>query len=233
MTISALDTYLTKHFLNAAQFAAACGISVNELDDWIEWRLIPAPSYTVTESSSVSSFVFGEMAAHGSTSGRYFHPANQVWVDLARALVGRYTAGTTHQKLKARFAQNFQAALEDLNATTWRLRDSFDDNGSPIAVGLGDRTNSTWDHFLHGTFGLCVAEPLSEAAIARKEVLQEKLVWLSDDGARSEFRSAEAQEILDLIDAFAEATMPFSPVEYNISSRKRLVEDLRAAIGSA
>ncbi len=111
------------------------------------------------------------MATQGPTSGRYFHPANQVWVDLARELVGRYTVGTTHQKLKARFAQNFQAALEDLNATTLRLRDSFDDDGSPIAAGLGDLTSSAWDHFLRGTFGLCVAEPLSEAAIARKEVL--------------------------------------------------------------
>ncbi len=50
---------------------------------------------------------------------------------------------------------------------------------------------------------------------------------------RSDFRSAEVREILDLIDAFAEVTMPFSTVEYHISSRKRLVEDLRATIGSA
>lgn len=85
-----------------------------------------------------------------------------------------------------------------------------------------------WEHFLQGTFGLCVANPLSEEAIAWKEVLQEKLTTLSDNGARAVFSAPKAQAMLELIDAYAQSAMPFSPVEYSVSSRKRLVEDLRA-----
>jgi hypothetical protein len=98
------------------------------------------------------------------------------------------------------------------------------------AEGLRARVESTWEHFLLGTFGLCVADPSSEAAIARKEVLQEKLTMLSDNGAKNEFSEAEARALLELIDAYAQAAMPFSPIEYAVSSRKRLVEDLSARI---
>ena len=125
-----------------------------------------------------------------------------------------------------------QVALADLNATVWRLPDSFNESGLVIVAGLQARLESLWDHFLQGTFGLCVADPVSEAAIARKEVLQEKLIALSENGKKAAFSAAEAQPLLDLIDDYANSSMPFSPIEYPISSRKRLVEDLALRIKS-
>ena len=77
---------------------------------------------------------------------------------------------------------------------------------------------------------MCVAHPDCEAAIARKEVLQEKLVALTDNGSTSSYPNDKAQQILDLIDAFAQSAMPFSPVDYALSSRKRLVDDLRQRV---
>jgi len=178
-----LDIYLTAHFLDAPRFAASCGITVDELDELIQMRLVPAPSYTVTEAGTVSSFVFGTMESKGTVPGRYFHPVQVVWIDRARSVCATHGPHAAYQELKERFVRNFQAALASLNATTWRLMDSFNDDGSPISVGLDARTDSAWKHFLHGTFGLCVASPISEAAIARKEVLQEKLIQLSGDGS--------------------------------------------------
>jgi hypothetical protein len=231
--MSDLDTYLAKNYLNAEQFAATCEISTDEVAELIKGRLIPAPSYIVTESSTVRSHVFGEMEALGSTPGHYFHPANVVWVDIARRIISNPGHQSAYEELKERFVGNFQAALAELNATTWRLRDSFDDDGSSVADGLRARTDSAWEHFLHGTFGLCVANPISEAAIARKGVLQEKLGQLNENGFKAEFSQLETQVTLDLIDAYADSAMPFSPVEYHLSSRKRLVEDLRTRIKSA
>ena len=88
---------------------------------------------------------------------------------------------------------NCQLALADLNVTTWRLRDSFDDDGSLIADGLRTRIDSVWKHFIYGTFGLCVANPISEAAIARKEVLQEQLSYLYSTGIKTDFSELDAQ----------------------------------------
>jgi hypothetical protein len=225
-----LNNYLAKHYLNEAQLTAAAAIGIDELDALIDQRLVPAPSYVVTESGKVVTFVFGEMEASGSTPGRYFHPSQLVWIAKARHAVASGAAHDAEARLKARFTANFAAALATLNLTTWRLHDSFDDDGAPITDGLLTRTESAWKYFLNGTFAMCVANPISEEHIACKEILQEKLTQLSENGSKTMFSPQRARAMHELIDAYAAAAMFFSPVEYPLSSRKRLVEDLRANI---
>lgn len=227
-----LDNYLAQHYLNEAQLTTAAAISFDQLDTLIRSRLVPAPSYVITDGGKVSSFVFGEMDAPGSLPGRYFHPSQSVWIARAGDVVAG-AAPDAESSLKQRFTANFAAALATLNLTTWRLRDSFDEHGAPIADGLLTRTDSAWKYFLNGTFALCVANPISEAHIAYKEVLQEKLAQQSENGSKTVFSPQQAREMHALIDAYAAAAMPFSPVEYALSSRKRLVENLRANIQSA
>ena len=225
-----LDAYLARHFLDIERFAATCGISTDDLRELVRDRLIPGPSYVVSESA-LSSYVFGRMPAPGAIDGEYFHPAHATWGKRARDVVRDVGRSRAHDVLKQRFAANFEHALAELNASTWRLRDSFADDGALIAEGMHERVESAWDHFLHGTFGLCVANPVSEAAIARKEVLQEKLAALSET-AIADQTNEERRDLLMLIDAYAAAAMPFSPIEYHLSSRKRLVEDLSARVAA-
>ena len=151
-----------------------------------------------------------------------------MWIRLARNAIAPNAARGVEACLKERFVGRYAVALATLNLTTWRLRDSFHDNGAPIADGLQARTESAWTHFLNGTFALCVANPISEAHIAFKEVLQEKLTRQSENGSKTVFPLEQIQPMHELIDAYAAAAMPFSPIEYPLSSRKRLVEDLRA-----
>jgi hypothetical protein len=58
------------------------------------------------------------------------------------------------------------------NSTTRTIRATADDAGTPIFTGLAARLDSAWMHYLSGTFGFCVANPVSEAQIAYMEVLQ-------------------------------------------------------------
>ena len=229
--MSELNHYLSNHFLNAENFASLCEISVSELDQLIQNELVPAPSYVVTDSSTVRSYVFGEMGAPQSTPGQDYHPANAVWDARARPEIVPPGAGPAAKELRETFVSNFRTALDSLNRTTLRLHDSFMEDGSPIAVGIKARTDIVWEHFLQGTFGLCVANPVSEAAIAQKEIFQEKLGQLKDDKPWADYTPGEARCILELVDAFEGSSMPFSPVEYHLSSRKSLVDDVRAELG--
>ncbi|MDO8047267.1 DUF6058 family natural product biosynthesis protein [Janthinobacterium sp. SUN211] len=229
-----LDHYLAHHYLDETQLAAAAAMTMEEIDALIQARLVPAPAYVVDASGNLCSFVFGVMAAPGSRAGRYFPPSQLAWIAVALHALAEGPE-TAPARLQAQFASRYGAALATLNLTTWRLRDSFDDRGAPIAEGLRARTDSAWTYFLNGTFSLCVANPMSEAHIAWKEVLQEKLAQQSGNGsktlfsqAQALFSQAQAQQMHALIDAYAAAAMPFSPIEYALSSRKRLVEDLRA-----
>lgn len=223
-----LDTYLAQHYLNEIQLARAGSIDIGTLNALIRDRLVPAPAYVVTDNGELQSHVFGAMAAPGATAGRYFHPSQLVWIARAREAIANDAARDISAHLKERFAGNFAVALATLNLTTWRLRDCFQDDGTPIADGLLVRTDSAWTYFLNGTFALCVANPVSEAHIAVKEVLQEKLTQQSENGGKRTYSAPQLLQMHELIDDYALASMPFSPIEYPRSSRKRLVEDLRA-----
>ena len=221
--MSELDIYLARHYQDAEQFASSCGISTTKLSELIDQQLIPEPSYIVTKHSTLKSYAFGEMNASGSKPGQYFHPANSTWVALALTSNGLKTSN----ELKTRFLNNMRYELEQLNKTLFRLPDSFTDDGTPIPDGLASRTEPLWEHFLKGTFGLCIANPVTESEIARKEILQEKLSTVSENGTKSHFSESQTNAVLSLIEEYAKASMPFSPIEYHRSSRKRLVEDLK------
>jgi hypothetical protein len=225
-----LDNYLAEHYLNAQQLSALCEISEEELYALILAQLIPEASYIVNKSGTIRSFVFGEMPAAGALPGEYFHRRTASWIKRTRAVIAHNGLATAHASLKQDFITNYRAALADLNTTLWRLSDSFSEDGTAIESGLQARAETAWKYFLNGTFGLCVFDPVSEAAIARKEVLQEKLTSLSENGLKTTFSPTQAQLVSDLIETYARATMPFSPVEYAISSRKRLVDDLKARL---
>ena len=228
--MTTIATYLDEFFLNQSQFATLCDVDEERIDQLIMAQCIPAPSYIVSANSTISSFVFGELPSPHAIPGRYFHPANKIWLERAQKLESEVGLIAAAELLKTRFKHNFVAALKELNTCLWRLPDCFDAQGREISSGLELRAQSAWEHFLHGTFGLCVAKPISEAHIARKEILQEKLNSLSDQGNKFSFTTDEAHALSQLIDEYAEASMPFSPAEFELSSRKRLVQDLRLRI---
>jgi hypothetical protein len=225
----ALDDYFSQYFLTPAVLAARCDLASADLAELVAAQLVPEPSYVV-EAGTVRSRAFGAMPAPGATAGQFFHPTTAVWVQIARALCSECSTEHAQSALHTRFTRNFGVALAELHANMWPLNDSFAPDGSVVAEGLHRRVELAWSQFLSGTFGLCVAEPITEAHIARKEVLQEKLTALSENGAKPVFSNVELPQLHALIDAYASAAMPFSPIEYPVSSRKRLVDDLRARL---
>jgi hypothetical protein len=219
----ALDVYLSQYFLDRTQLAEACSVSASLLDELIEMRLVPAPSYVVRDSV-VRSTVFGELSAPGAKSGEYFHRAMTTWVARALDTLARESRRDAPERVAGLFRSNLETALANLNSSLWRIPDCFDDQCTPIATGLRARCDSMWSQLMDGTYGVCVAHPISEYIIARKELLQEKLIALTANGARRDFPSDEAREVAYTIESYAAACMPFSPVDYPLSSRKRLVD---------
>jgi hypothetical protein len=217
-----VQDYLDRHYSTAEQIADSCGISVAELESMIAQKLIPQPSYKVVGDILISS-AFGELDAPKLKAGSYFHPASKHWIERAQSI----SEGQAADKLKKLFFDNMALELSHLNNSTFRLIDAFDENGSPLASGLEDRIASYWQSFLQGIFGLCVANPVSEREISHKEILQEKLTTLTENGERCRDLAIRKDELFVLISQYEASSMPFSPVEYPISSRKRLVDDLR------
>jgi uncharacterized protein YdbL (DUF1318 family) len=222
-----LNAYLERHYLTAEQLAANCSISTSELASLVAEKLVPHASYTVDRGDTLVSQAFGKLLVRNAAPGQYYHPGNAHWIKLALEETSRSGPQGAHRELKKRFKGQYAAALRELNDSTFRLPDSFTDDGEEISASVDLRTEAAWNYFVDGVFSLCVADPSTEESIALKEILQEALVDLTDDGSRADYSAEEKRRILSLIDRYALAAMPFSPVEYPLSSRKRLVEDLR------
>lgn len=208
-----LKSYLQKHFVDKLAFASILGITVERLDQLIAAKAVPEPTYDC-EGNTISSAVFGVIETEESIYGHYFRPECSRWVKIAD---------------QAAPGQERDAVFSVLSCE--------------LELGLGDyfkepeiiekKIQDFLPYFLNGTFGLCIADPSSGTEIARKEVLQHKLTELTENGSNPSPKGIAKSELLQLIDDYAISSMPFSPAEYERSSRKRLVDDLRPAVVKA
>jgi Family of unknown function (DUF6058) len=219
-----IDAYLHRYFCTAATLAADVGISTDRLNKLIASGLVPRPAYSV-ENGEIVSYAFGTMAAADAPQGAWFSPANAGWVRRALGVVAEH-GNNAADRLKTRFQNAYREALRRSHASEgplpgFALADGrFDDDAY-------DRSFDTvWEHFLAGTFSLCVANAIDEARIAEKETLQLRLSAATENGEKSGYDAAESAHVRSLIERYLAASMPFSPIEYARSSRRRLVEDV-------
>jgi hypothetical protein len=234
--MNSTQDYLDRHYLDQTQFAEHCGLCHQDIAELVADGLIPAPSYLVIDAQRCKSVVFGELLDPDSTTelrvGTYFHPAASAWTKHAFDTLQIHGPDEAKAILRKLFAEEFAQALAIENGNTFRLRDCFEETGAAIAAGIDQRVNSNWQHFLNGVFSLCVAKPDSITNIVHKEILQEKLSAISDNGKRVDYQGEDLAALKKLIDEYADNAMPFSPLEYPRSSRKRLVEDLQKTLSA-
>jgi len=208
-----LKTYLQTHFVTRSALAELCEVSAKRLDALIASGAAPQPTY-VCGDGLIRSAVFGALPADTGIEGEYFRPEYVRWIQIADSA----PSGHEREALVNALSAELEAAL---------------------ATAMGDDTSTKaraaefLPFFFDGTFGLCVADPSSGAGIAKKELLQERLVALTGNGSRIAETDDENRQLLALIDAYALSSMPFSPAEYSRSSRKRLVDDLRLKVWAA
>lgn len=208
-----LKTYLQNHFVDKTSFASLAGISSERLDELVAAQAVPAPTYTCN-GGSIFSAVFGttEIAEH--MTGEYFRPECVRWVTMAALAPSGSERDTVLSELTNELRMALRNYLEDSKV-------------------IEEKVQKFLPSFWNGTFGLCVADPSSGAGIVKKEMLQEKLTALTENGGNAFPSGIASHDLLQLIDDYAGAAMPFSPAEYERSSKKRLVDDLRPIVAKA
>lgn len=226
MTSASVAAYLASRYLTCERLAAVCGIPEASLEALIDAGLAPAPSYRADGAGTLASVVFGEFSETDARPGRYFHPGTAAWVGRALRVRAHLSVDDARCVLRRDFVRRFAVALRGMDRDLVRLPDCLDDGGRPIREALETRCDEAWTHLMDGTFGLCVADCARVAAIARKEALQSFLTRR----AATAVPPAERTWLAALVDAYAEAAMPFAPPEYPSSSRRRLVEEFGAAL---
>ncbi|WP_233010725.1 DUF6058 family natural product biosynthesis protein [Rheinheimera faecalis] len=208
-----LKTYLQKHFVDKPTFVSLLGITIERLDQLIAAKAVPEPTY-VCDGNTIGSAVFGVIEIEESIYGDFFRPECSRWVKIA----DQAAPGKERDAVFSVLSHQLELGLQDYFK-------------EPEIIGK--KIQDFLPYFLNGTFGLCIADPSSGTNIARKEVLQHKLAELTENGSNPSPAGISNSELLQLIDDYALSSMPFSPAEYERSSRKRLVDDLRPAVAKA
>ncbi|WP_428717863.1 DUF6058 family natural product biosynthesis protein [Undibacterium curvum] len=225
-----LDDYLQRYFLPTSAYAAHCGIDQTMLRTLLAEGLIPAPSYIVDSTGRVHSKIFGSMEAAGSKAGEFFRPEYQGWVKFVLNTGAGLSGHLQQAQIKAAFFQQLNTELKHLHLMLWRLSDCFDVQDQRIENGMQQRCSQIWNAFQNGTYGICVACPDSIAQLALKEVLQEKLNSLIRDTAWDQLTHQQLSTLLATMERYEQVTMPFSPLDYPLSSRYHLVDALKPQV---
>ncbi len=216
--------YLRDFFCDEATLAELSGIDTAQLRALISGSLAPKAAYIV-EGATIASHVFGRMDAQDAPPGHWFSPANVAWVQRALAMRAEHGERRVAAALKARFESGYRDAMRAIHGAEGPLPGLSDADGGFDEVGCAAQFDGVWTHFLAGTFSLCVRDAIDESRIAEKEALQMRLAFATANGAKTRYARAEKDALRALIERYIDVSMPFSPVEYDRSSRRRLVEN--------
>ena len=209
-----LRQYLQAHFIDKPGMAASAGIPEARLEELIAMGAVPAATYVGT-GTAISSAAFGVIGTSERVSGEFFRPEYLRWVRLA----DQAAPGEEKAAVESVLILELRAALVESGCVDPADKTAID-------AKIGEYLPSFFD----GTFGLCVADPSTGSGIVRKEASQERLTRLTENGTNPRPTGMRPVELLALMDDYAAAAMPFSPAEYERSSRKRLVDDLRPRV---
>jgi hypothetical protein len=205
-----LIDYLNQHFLTREQLLARCGIDGTRLEALQRLGMMPRPSYRLRLDLACDSFFGAHQASHALD---YYAQGYAAWAGLLEALDGpeqafRIFAGRYRRRLAQLAAEVLLADADGLTAD------------AHIAA--------EWRHFLDGTYGVCTRSGLPEE-IAAKEAAIVLIRALTAREGEEKLSEAQRGRLAAAVDLLDHASAPFAPHEVARSSRRRYVDEVRAA----
>jgi hypothetical protein len=205
-----LIDYLNQHFLTREQLLARCGIDDARLDELQALGMMPRPSYRLRLELACDSF-FGAHAENHAID--WYAQGCVAWAGLLGVLDGP-------ERAYAVFAERYRRRLAQLAVD--ELLTAEDRLTGEAHIG------AEWRHFLDGTYGLCTRTGLPEE-IAAKEAAIVLIRALTESGVEKGLGDAERRRLTAAVDLLDRVSAPFAPHEVARSSRRRYVDEVRAA----
>lgn len=202
--------YLGQHLISRAGLLRACSITDAELTRLQQSGAAPQPSYRLGVRFECASF-FGKHQENADME--YYAAGCPAWIDAVRA------GGQPPDEI---FSSRYRARLAGLQAG------GFASGHEKFDAGLDQHLRSEWHYFLDGTYGLCTRSGLPED-IAAKELAVAIIKELTEGDGKRALTVDGTLRLRRAVDLLDTASAPFAPHEVARSSRRRLVDDMRAA----
>ncbi len=227
-TAASVRSYLREHFISLDDLAKKAGLKRGQVLNLIEYHCIPKASYTVSETQTISSDVFGAALLVEKPTEQYFPLSEVSWIRRAQQFPETMPLEDIARNLKAAFRSEYREAIVCLaREKGLNPRKIFTADGSVNEAVLERYFEDTWQEWRNGTYGVCVRQADSVERIAKKQIAVQDLEQLTHGGAKDTFTGAEIARVRDAIMNFDDIAMPFAPHDVAISSRQRLVNQVR------
>lgn len=221
---SDIQDYLDQYFLSKRMLASELDIEIEEVAELTEIGFIPSCSYKV-ENKIIYSYVFGRSRANDCRDDEYFSPSVISWFK-SNSQAYSLNAKDNHA-MAERIRSDFIAKYIEIATHNSHFFNIFRNLNKNDLLEMAERT---WSHHTKGTYGICVRTPSSIEQIISKQVIVEELIQLTQDGQRRNFSKEEWNTFKISAKKFDQIAMPFSPADYEKSSRKRLVDNVFCSV---
>jgi hypothetical protein len=205
-----LIDYLNRSFLTREQLLARCGLDGARLEELQRLGMMPQPSYRLRLEVSCDSFFGSHQEGHALDWYAHGHVA---WAGLLEALEGPRQAYHV-------FADRYRRRLARLAAEG--VLSAADSLAADAHIA------TEWKHFLEGSYGLCTRSGLPED-IADKEAAIAVIREMTGSGSGQGLSGAQRHRLAAAVDLLDRASAAFAPHELARSSRRRYVDEVRAA----
>jgi hypothetical protein len=199
--------YLRAHYLSKDALLSAANTTEQQLRAYQQQGVMPLCSYKLSLSVQCDSF-FGFHSEEKEVE--YYARGYVSWLATISTLQGREPVYST-------FARRYKQGLGQLK------EQGHGSNSPKLNAELDQHIAQEWQHFLAGTYGLCTRSGLPEDIVAKELAILE----ITELTAEAELLPQQLQRLSRAVNVLDAASAWFAPHERAMSSRHRLVDEVR------
>lgn len=204
--------YIEDNYIEIQDVIKIANISLEKLNDLIESKLVPEPSYVVNSETTITSSLND---SHKIVFTRkYFHP-------VILELIREHSEYKNPEDFKNQFKQNLLSNLKNHTQKTVAYGNVFDENNIIDAQKIDSALEEEWTHFCKGVYGICTLNN-NENDIIEKEIAIKRILNFIEN--KSSLNDDDKNKLKELNDEFNKSTSNFAPYQRELSSRGKYLD---------
>ncbi|OMQ08504.1 DUF6058 family natural product biosynthesis protein [[Flexibacter] sp. ATCC 35103] len=206
--------YIEDNYIEIQDVIKIANISLEKLNELIESKLVPEPSYIVNSETIITSSL--DDSHKIVFTKKYFHP-------VILELIREHSEYKTPEDFKKQFKENLLSNLKNHTQKTFAYGNVFDENNIVETQKIDSALEEEWTYFCKGVYGICTLNN-NENDIIEKEIAIKRILNFIEN--KSSLNSDDKNKLQELNDEFNKSTSNFAPYQRELSSRGKYLDKL-------
>lgn len=206
--------YIEDNYLEFEEIIKLMNLTADQLNELIELKLIPEPSYKIDSEVIISS----------PLNDSYKAVALKKYFPKSILKLIENNVQNNPENFKRDFKQNLLSTLKNHAQQTFAYGNVFDENGVINDEKIDQALEEEWNYFCKGVYGICTLNNNENDIIEKEIAIKRILDFIAN---KSSFTTEEQENRLkELNDEFNKATSTFAPYQRELSSRGKYLDKL-------